>query len=205
MDTSAFRVYLRALEPDDYETTYPWRLDEEIWANVVGPKYFVSMEYEKKWVSDTILNPGNSLKLAVCLKKDHKHIGPVSLTDIDRSNGVARCGILIGEKSLWGKGLGTEAILLMLHHGFYTLGLTRIEARQLLFNQASVRLFEKCGFRVEGVLRKAVFKDGRHQDLNLMAILREEFDKLLLEKGLTDEAQQSTVQDEHMKLELHKC
>jgi ribosomal-protein-alanine N-acetyltransferase len=189
MDTSAFRVYLRALEPDDYETTYPWRLDEEIWANVVGPKYFVSMEYEKRWVSDTILSPGNSLKLAICLKEDHKHIGLVSLTNIDRSNGVAQCSILIGEKSLWGKGLGTEAILLILHHGFYTLGLTRIEARQLLSNRASVRLFEKCGFRIEGVLRKAVFKDGRHRDLNQLSILREEFDKLLHEMGLMDEAQ----------------
>ncbi len=189
MDTSAFRVYLRALEPDDYETTYPWRLDEEIWANVVGPKYFVSMEYEKRWVSDTILSPGNSLKLAICLKEDHKHIGLVSLTNIDRSNGVAQCSILIGEKSLWGKGLGTAAILLILHHGFYTLGLTRIEARQLLSNRASVRLFEKCGFRIEGVLRKAVFKDGRHRDLNQLSILREEFDKLLHEMGLMDEAQ----------------
>lgn len=186
MNTETFRVYLRALEPEDYNTTHPWRLDEEMWASVVGPKYFVSKEYEKKWVSDAILNPRNSIKLAVCLKEDHKHIGLVSLTDIDRNNGVARCGILIGEKSLWGVGLGTEAILLMLHHGFYTLGLTRIEARQLLTNQASIRLFEKCGFKKEGVLRKAVFKDGRHQDLNQLSILREEFDKLLLEKELID-------------------
>lgn len=188
MDTSEFRVYLRALEPDDYKTTHTWRLDEKIWTNVVGPKYFVSMEYEKKWVSDAILSPRNSLRLAVCLKEDHKPIGLVSLIDIDRNNGTARSGILIGEKSLWGMGLGTEAILLMLYHGFYTLGLTRIEARQLLSNQASIRLHERCGFNVEGVLRKAVFKGGRHQDLNLMAILREEFDKLLLEKGITDSA-----------------
>lgn len=155
----------------------------------MGPKYFVSMEYEKRWVSDAILSPGNSLKLAICLKEDHKHIGLVTLTNMDRSNGVAQCSILIGEKSLWGKGLGTEAILLMLYHGFYTLGLTRIEARQLLSNHASVRLFEKCGFRVEGVLRRAVFKDGRHRDLNQLSILREEFDELLLEKGLTDRKQ----------------
>ena len=46
MDTSAFRVYLRALEPDDYETTYPWRLDEEIWANVVGPS--ISSQWSMK-------------------------------------------------------------------------------------------------------------------------------------------------------------
>lgn len=170
-------------------TTHRWRLDEEIWGRVVGPKYFVSLEYEKKWVSDTILNIEKSLKLAISLKEEDKHIGLVSLTDIDLCNGIAQCSILIGEKSLWGKGLGTEAILLLLHHGFYTLGLTRIEARQLIFNQASVRLFEKCGFKVEGFLRKAVFKDGRHQDLNLLSILREEFDVLLIEKGLVHEAQ----------------
>ena len=186
MDTSKFRVYLRALEPEDYKTTHPWRLDDEIWGSVVGPKYFVSTEYEKKWVNDAVLSPGNSLRLAVCLKEDHKHIGLVSLTDIDRNNGSAQCSILIGEKSLWGMGLGTEAVLLMLHYGFYTLGLTRIEARQLLSNQASVRLFERCGFKVEGVLRKAVFKDGRHQNLNQISILREEFDELLLERGLTE-------------------
>ncbi len=106
MDTSEFRVYLRALEPDDYKTTHPWRLDEEIWASVVGPKYFVSMEYEKKWVNDAILSPGNSLKLAVCLKEDHKHIGLVSLTNIDRNNGFARCGILIGKNHCGEWGLG---------------------------------------------------------------------------------------------------
>jgi [ribosomal protein S5]-alanine N-acetyltransferase len=193
MDASEFRVYLRALEPDDYKATHSWRLDEEIWTSVVGPKYFVSMEYEKKWVDDAILSPGNSLRLAICLKEDHKHIGLVSLTDMDRNNGTALCGILIGEKSLWGMGLGAEAILLMLHHGFYTLGLTRIEARQLLSDHASVRLFEKCRFKVEGVLRKAASKDGRHKDLNQLSILREEYDELLLEKGLKDRAWQNAI------------
>ncbi|NLZ31217.1 MAG: GNAT family N-acetyltransferase [Methanomicrobiales archaeon] len=184
MDTSEFKVYLRAFEPDDYKVTHTWRQDEEIWAKVVGPRYFVSMEYEKKWVYDTILNPGNSLRLAVCLKTEHKPVGLVSLTDIDRNNGTAECSILIGEKSLWRTGLGIEAALLMFRHGFYTLGLTRIEARQLVSNRGGIRLAEKCGLKQEGILRRAVFKDGRHQDLNLMAILREDFDELLIERGL---------------------
>lgn len=186
MDTSVFNIYLRALEPDDYKTTHPWRLDGGIWANVVGPKYFVSREYEKKWVSDAIQNPENSLRLAICLKEDHRHIGLVYLTDIDQNNGSAQCGILIGERSVWGMGIGPEAVLLILHHGFYTLGLTRVEARQLLSNKASRRVLEKCGFKLEGVMRKAVFKDGRHQDLNLFSILREEFDEQLLERDLVD-------------------
>ena len=44
---SEFRVYLRALEPEDYKTSIKWRNDDEIWSMVVGPKYFVSTAYEK--------------------------------------------------------------------------------------------------------------------------------------------------------------
>ena len=43
------RIYLRALEPDDYQVTIKWRSDEEIQNMVGGAKYFVSSEKEKEW------------------------------------------------------------------------------------------------------------------------------------------------------------
>lgn len=46
MDTLAFRIYLRALGPEDYKNTHLWRPDEDIWASVVGSKYFVSMDLQ---------------------------------------------------------------------------------------------------------------------------------------------------------------
>ena len=119
MNTSAFRVYLRTLEPDDYKITHPWRLDDDIWANVVGPKYFVSMEYEKKWVSDAILSPRNSLKLAVCLKKDH-NISTRFFNRLDEQR-VARCGIFIGKshcgKGAWDRGDPADAPSWILYPG----------------------------------------------------------------------------------------
>lgn len=42
-----FRVYLRALEPEDYKKSIIWRNDDEIWGMVGGPKHFVSNAYEK--------------------------------------------------------------------------------------------------------------------------------------------------------------
>ena len=39
-----FRVYLRALELEDYLITYEWRKDEEIQNMVGGPKFFISKE-----------------------------------------------------------------------------------------------------------------------------------------------------------------
>lgn len=174
-----FRVYLRALEPDDYKTSIEWRKDDEIWSMLVGPKYFVSEAYEKKWVEDAIFNSKNKLTLAICLKESDEHIGYTYISNIDWKNRNATSGKLIGNKKHWSKGYGTETTILTLYHAFYVLGLRRIESRQLLSNKASIRALEKCGYQNEGVLRKAVFKNGRYEDLNLMAILREDFDEVL--------------------------
>jgi RimJ/RimL family protein N-acetyltransferase len=85
-----------------------------------------------------------------------------------------------------GKGYGTEMTLLILHHGFYDLGLHRIEARILITNKMSVRVNEKCGFTKEGVMRKAVFKNGEYNDLVIMGILKEEFESFNKDKGFNN-------------------
>jgi RimJ/RimL family protein N-acetyltransferase len=175
-----FRVYLRALEIDDYKISIKWRRDDEIWNMVVGPKYYVSEAYEKKWVEDAIFKVSNKLALAICMKETNKHIGYVYLTNIDMKNRSASFAKLIGEKEYWGKGFAKEATMLMLYHGFYVLGLERIEARQLCYNKGSIKVNEKCGFKTEGILRKAVFKNGEYRDLNLMSVIREDFDAILM-------------------------
>lgn len=174
-----FRVYLRALEPDDYKKSINWRNDDEIWSMVVGSKHFVSEAYEKKGVEDAIFNNSNKLILAVCIKETDEHIGYVYLNDIDWKNRSATFAKMIGERQYWGKGMGKELTLLMLYHGFIVLGLERIEARQLLINKGSIKVNEKCGFNKEGILRNAVFKNGRYQDLNLMSVIRADFDEVL--------------------------
>ncbi len=174
-----FRVYLRALEQEDYKISIKWRKNDQIWDMVVGPKYFVSEAYEKKWVEDAIFNSPNKLVLAICLKETSEHIGYSYLTNIDWKNGSARSGKMIGVPECWGKGYGTEATMLLLYHAFMVMGLQRVEARQLTDNIASISINEKMGYKKEGVLRKAVFKNGEYQDLNLMSIIRDDFDKVL--------------------------
>lgn len=174
-----FRVYLRALEPDDYKVSVNWRKDDEIWKQLVGPKYFVSEAYEKKWVEDKILNTQKQLVLAVCLKENDQYIGNAYINNIDWVNRTASTGRLIGEKEYWGKGIGKEITLLILYHAFINMGLQRIESRQLTSNLPSIKSLEKCGYKNEGILRKAVFKNGEFQDLNIMSVLREDFEELL--------------------------
>lgn len=179
MDLNSFRVYFRALELSDYETTIKWRKDDDIWNDVVGRKYFVSSEYEKKWVNDSIFNNQNNIVLGVCLKENDRLIGIVTLRNIDWFHRNATFSKMIGEKDMWGKGLAKEMTMLMLYHGFVELGLERIQARQLMHNVASIKVNEKCGFRNEGILRNASYKNGKFSDLNIMGVIKEDFMELL--------------------------
>ncbi|MHA1285664.1 MAG: GNAT family N-acetyltransferase [Promethearchaeota archaeon] len=179
----SFRVYLRALEPDDYKVTIKWRNDDEIWSMVGGPKYYVSSEYEKQWINNAIHNQ-NEIRLGICLKENDELIGLSSIIDIDWINKSAHCPSMIGEKKYWGKGFGTEARLLLLQFAFYERGFERIWALILENNISSLRMIEKCGYKKEGLLRNSVYKNGRFQNQVVMSILREEFDAIAKEKGL---------------------
>lgn len=176
-----YRIYLRALEMNDYRKSINWRRDDEIWDMLVGPKYYVSEDYEKKWVEDIVLQKVNRLVLSVCMKESSEHVGYVYLDDINYKNRTGSFSLLIGEKQYWGRGLGKECVMLMLYHAFYVIGLQRIEARQLITNTASIKVCEKCGFVTEGILRKAIYKHGEYVDLNLIAVLKSDFDRILNE------------------------
>ena len=169
-----FRVYLRALEPDDYKITVDWRNDDEIWKMVGGPKYFVSSEYEKNWIIKAINNP-NEIRLGVCLKENDLLIGLASVIDIDWINRSCHCPSMIGNKEYWSSGYGTEARRLLLDFCFLERSFERIWALILEDNVASQKMVIKCGYQKEGVLRNAVFKNGNFKNQILMSVLRDEY------------------------------
>lgn len=183
MNTEKFRVYLRAFEPDDYKETIKWHRDDEIWFMVGGPKYFVSSAYEKKWVENAIWAE-NQIKLGVCLKDNDMLIGFGEITDINWINRSAHCPSMIGSKEHWGKGLGTEARILLLDFAFRERGFNRIWAEILENNVASIKMLEKCGYKREGLLRSSIYKNGKFHNQVIMSILRDEFEILVKEKEL---------------------
>lgn len=172
-----WRVYLRALRLDDYKVTFNWRNDDEIWAMVTGPKYFVSPEYEKKWVEESIFDK-NNIRLAVCLKENDAHIGNVYLEAIDWINRNAEAGMLIGDKKYWGGGYAAEAILLMMSFAFLERGLHRICIKILEGNAKSRRHIEKLGAKKEGILRESVYKNDKYHNLVVYSFLKDEFLKI---------------------------
>ncbi|MGL4199204.1 MAG: GNAT family N-acetyltransferase [Allorhizobium sp.] len=74
-----------------------------------------------------------------------------------------------------GKGYGSEAIRLLLHHAFTELDLHRIGIRVLAYNERAIRAYLKCGFIVEGRERETAFVDGVWHDDLIMGILSRDF------------------------------
>lgn len=171
------RIYLRALEPDDYKTSIKWRKDDRIWDMLGGPKYFVSEAYEKKWVEDTIFN-SRDVKLAICLIENDKYIGNVYMTNIDEINRSCHSHVLIGDKDYWGKGYVREALTKAIEYMFNERNIHRIQANVLESNVQSLKMHEKCGYKVDGLLREAVFKGGKYQNQYVLSLLRDDFVKM---------------------------
>jgi ribosomal-protein-alanine N-acetyltransferase len=68
-------------------------------------------------------------------------------------------GYWLGEE-FWGRGIATEAVKLITNYAFSTLDIERIQAGILSNNPRSMRVLEKAGYKMEGVLKNNIFKNG---------------------------------------------
>lgn len=94
---------------------------------------------------------------------------------IDNKNRSAECIIDIGEKNMWGKGIGSSAMSLILEFAFGELNLHRVCLQVFSFNERAIKLYEKMGFSHEGRLRHALYRSGNWHDIVLMSILKSEY------------------------------
>lgn len=180
MNINKFTVYLRALELDDYQILNKWRTDDEVYKYTSGNKYYISSEYDRRWVEDKIFNNKENQYLGICLKEENRLIGYLSINSIDWRNRKASWGgVIIGDKELWNKGYATEAAYIMLDYVFNELGLNCFYALWLAPHKASIRMGEKIGFKKEGVLRDRVYKSGQFYNQIAMSMLREDFEEVV--------------------------
>jgi len=75
-------------------------------------------------------------------------------------------------KPYWGRGIMTAVVQRACGFAFAEFGLVKIVAHVFADNVASARVLEKCGFELEGYLRKHYLKDGRDHDAKLYALLK---------------------------------
>jgi diamine N-acetyltransferase len=170
------KVRLRPIERDDLPRFVEWFADPEVRRHLLVYLPF-SLAQEERWFEDLQgrLERQEALVLAI-ETAEGVHIGNLGLQAIDWKNRNAELGILIGEKAYWNQGYGTDAIRTLLGLAFREMNLHRVFLRVDADNARGIRCYEKVGFRRDGTLREAVFKEGRYLDQHVMSILRAEFE-----------------------------
>ncbi|MBB5921399.1 RimJ/RimL family protein N-acetyltransferase [Actinoalloteichus hoggarensis] len=108
---------------------------------------------------------------AIVRRADDVVVGEVVLNDLDVNNASVNLRIGLAGPEVFGRGYGTEATRLVVDYAFDVAGLHRISLDVLDVNPRARRVYEKCGFTVEGVHREALRWDGRWHDAVFMALL----------------------------------
>lgn len=170
------RLYLRAFEYSDLDLFNKLRNDEEAYQFTGGNKYYISKEYDRKWIEDKIFNNQKQIYLAICLKSANEVIGYLSIIEIDHWNKKAKWGGIIIDSQYYNKGFATEASGLMLRFVFEELGINRFWGYWIESNLPSLRMAEKLGFVKEGLLVDSVYKKNSYQNVCILRMLRKEYD-----------------------------
>lgn len=167
---------LRAIERSDLPCFQQWLNDPEV-TDGLSTYLPLSMTEEEQWFDRLSRLEPEEKPLAIELQEDDswRLIGDIGFFNFEWTNRCAEFGILIGDKSFWNQGYGTEAVRLLLKHGFETLNLHRIYLRVYSTNPRARRSYEKVGFQLEGTLREAVYRHGGYADIHIMSVLRSEW------------------------------
>lgn len=171
MNLKGEKILLRAIEKKDLIYLKQMINDPYIENATGGWGKPISDFVQEKWF-ENILNEKNKIRYAI--EVDQKFAGTIILEDIDWKNRKASISIkLLLDQTH--KGIGTEAIELIKKYAFEELNLNRLVAYILDYNISSLRLFEKCGFYKEGILKENVFKNNNYVDTVIYRILKEEY------------------------------
>jgi len=171
-------VFFRAFEENDYFLINKWRNDSGLQAMTGGIFRYVSLEIEKNWVKEKMLNNRTEIYLAICVNDDsRKMIGYLSFNKIDYISRSAECGgLIIGDKEYRDGMIWVECYLFIMTYAFDTLNLNRIYGVALNEHKLTLTMNLKIMFwNFEGLCKQAVYKNGKYHDLAMLAILREDY------------------------------
>ena len=145
-------IYLRALEPEDLEFVYAIENNESVWeVSYTQTPYsrFLIKQYLENAHQD--IYEAKQLRLAICLNDTQKAIGLIDLFDFDPKNSRAGLGLVIADLESRNKGIGSEALELVINYSFQQLQLHQLYANIGSDNEISLQLFTKFGFQKIGI------------------------------------------------------
>ena len=167
------RTVLRPFTEADTEDMAEIIDDPEVRRFTGAPAKEPTHEQLRSWYGSRSAQ-SDRLDLAVTDRGTGELVGEVVLYEWDPAARSCTFRTLVGPRGR-DRGFGTEATRLIVGYGFERLGLHRISLEAYAYNARALRVYEKVGFRVEGIRREVEFRDGEWVDEVLMAVLDHEW------------------------------
>jgi RimJ/RimL family protein N-acetyltransferase len=148
-----------------------WVNDPEATAWALNGDWPVSRLAEEEFFDRMMRGSESEVAFAV-ETLDGEHIGFAHLYQIDRAQGVAYTGILIGRRDLWGRGYGTDASRVRARYAFEVMGLRLLLSEVMADNAGSLEMLRRTGYREVGRIPRRWWKRGAFRDAVLLAMER---------------------------------
>lgn len=172
-------IFLRELKEKDAPLMLEWMHDPEIQKGFIKNMLEMTLSDAEQFCRSAVLplkiETGQDLHFAIVNETD-EYLGTVSLKKIDTDNGSAEYAIST-RKKIHGTGSAKIATGLLLAKAFNEYGLHRVYLNVLPDNKSAIRLYERCGFKLEGEAREHLIKEGKYVNLRWYGILADEFDE----------------------------
>jgi RimJ/RimL family protein N-acetyltransferase len=165
------RVLLRPKIDTDAELMSLWLHDKEVAEFFAHEDFESSVSREKEFIED--VKEDDTLLDFSIINENGKFVGDIG-AELDEFNKCGDMWIFIGDKSEWNKGYAQEAIKVFLDYFFNKLKYNRMEIQVTDVYEKAVKLYEKIGFKKEGLKREAEWNlfEKKFKNQIIMSILR---------------------------------
>ena len=165
-------VILTPVDPENIAAQHvAWLNDPETF-RYLGTKFAQTSQTVRRYV-EALQYP--NMICRIIDKSTREYVGNVALNSYQPIHRRMEIGIVIGEPSARGRGLGTAACSLLIQYAFDHLNLHKVTAGTVDGNVAMKRAFLSLGFRIEGTLIQDYFVEGQYRDTLRFGLLRDEF------------------------------
>jgi RimJ/RimL family protein N-acetyltransferase len=171
IEGSQFR--LRPPRLEDAAPMADWFADTEVTA-FLTMRMGLSTETEQAWLRGT---EENRDMIVWVIEHDRRLVGTTGIMQIDWANQHGTTGLLIGDKTVWGRGIGGEVMRVRADYAFMQHPFGKLKSGYLEGNEASRRAQLAAGYREVGRLHREHFRDGRWIDHILTELLRVDWER----------------------------
>ncbi|MCI7027689.1 MAG: GNAT family N-acetyltransferase [Clostridiales bacterium] len=169
------RLILRRLEMRDAPDLFDYSRDPQVAKHVLWDAQ-TSVSEARAYVRYMLrrYRAGEPASWGIEEKETGRVVGTIGYMWYQRDNNACEVGYSLARRR-WNRGYMTEALTEVLRFSFEELGVHRVEAQHEVENAASGAVMRKCGMRKEGTLRGRLYNKGRYVDVDLYAMLREDY------------------------------